>query len=65
MCYEKVLNLSSFNPLLDLPGVQDNGPWIFPCWTFLGIQINGPWVFPCSTFLTWDIVGYCGWDMPR
>ena len=22
-------------PLLDLPGRQVNGPWVYPCWTFL------------------------------
>ena len=36
-------------PLLDLPGHQVNGPWVFPCWTFLvsrsmalGFSLAGP-----------------------
>ena len=38
--------------------VQVNGPWCFPCWTFLDIvQVNGPWVNPCWTFLDIQVNG--------
>ena len=37
--------------------VQVNGPWCFPCWTFLDIvQVNGPWVIPCWTFLDIQVI---------
>ena len=41
-------------PLLDLPGRQVNGPWVYPCWTFLA---SGQWPlgFTESTRRSWRL----------